>query len=305
MHHRFGRLALVLCAAAGPLCIAASTNNSGAIGLATTSGSLSVDNATVQGSASLLNGSQIATTDNPSQVTLRGGARVDLATQSSGRVYADHFVLEHGTSKARGVTVVVNGLRVVPQDRSEVEVTTESSTHFGVQAAGGWAKVLNGRGALVAEVMRGSALSFVDQGTGAGAPTQITGCVQQVKGTNSYVVRDETTNVIYEVQGPDIAANVGKNVQITGGLVTTGTPVTGASQLLSETSLTGNPNGKGCKPSIPAAAAAAGAGAAAVGGGLSGVTIAIISGVAVAGVIGGLAAAGTFSSSSSTPTVSQ
>ena len=303
MHYHVGIITPALFLATACLGIGGTTQ-AGAIGLATTSGVFSVDNSQVQGNASLVNGSLVETTDNPSQVTLQGGARVDLATQSRSRIYSDHIVLERGSSKVRGVPVVVNGLRIVPANHAVIEVTTDSSKRFGVESTEGWATVLNAHGALIAEVPHGSAMSFVEQETGAGAPTQITGCIQKVRGTNSYVIRDETTNVIYEVQGPDVAANVGKNVQITGGLNTTGTPVTGASQLLSETALTPNPNGKGCKPDIPAAAAAAGAGAAAVGGGLSVVTIAIIGGVAVAGIVGGLAASGTFSGSSSSPTVS-
>jgi len=279
------------------LCIGGSTASSGAIGLATTQGVFTVDNAQVQGNAALLDGSLIQTSQNPSQVTLQGGARVDLATQSTSRIYRDHVVLEKGVSRAKGVPVVVNGLKVVPTDASSViQVSTDGTKRFSVGATNGRASVLNSKGALIAEVMRGSAMSFAQTDAGAGAPSQITGCVQRIRGTSNYVIRDETTNVIYQVQGPDVEANVGKSVQITGSLDTTATPVTGSSQVIHETALTPNTSGKSCRSDVAAAADAAGAAAAAVGGGISGATIAIVAGVAVAGIVGGLAAAGTFSS---------
>jgi len=280
------------------VCIGGSTASSGAIGLATTQGVFTVDNAQVQGNAALLDGSLLQTGDNPSQVTLQGGARLDLATNSTGRIYRDHVVLERGVSRAKGVSVVVNGLRVVPADSSSViQISTDGTKRFSVGATTGRASVLNSSGALIAEVTRGSAMSFAQTETGAGAPSQITGCVQRIRGTSNYVIRDETTNVIYQVSGPDVEANVGKSVQITGSLDTTATPVTGASQVIHETALTPNSSGKSCRSDVAAAADAAGAAAAAAaGGGLSGATIAIIGGVVVAGIIGGLAAAGTFSS---------
>ncbi|HZU26290.1 MAG TPA: hypothetical protein VFA04_12260 [Bryobacteraceae bacterium] len=310
MYHRSRSVALVpIVLAATCVCIAGDARTSGAIGLATTQGVLVVDNAEVRGNAALLDGSTVQTREDPSQMTLRGGARIDLATESSGRVYRDHVVLERGTGKVRGVPVTVNGMRIVPQQHNAmIQVTTDGSKRFAVGATDGAASVLNSHGMLIAQVSRGEAMSFVDQDTGAGAPSQITGCIQRVKGTSNYVLRDETTNVVYQVTGPDVDANVGKSVQISGALDSTATPISGASQLIHENSLTPS-GGKGCKSEIPAAAAAAagGGGAAAAaggGGGVSGATVAIIAGVAVAGVIGGLAAAGTFSSSSSSSTVS-
>src|SRR5579884_3455737 len=299
VYYRSRSVALVfVCLAATCLCIAGDTRTSGAIGLATTQGVLVVDNAEVRGNAALLDGSSVQTREDPSQMTLRGGARIDLATESSGKIYRDHLVLERGTGKVRGVAVNVNGMRIVPREQTAlIQVTTDGSKRFAVGATSGTASVLNSHGLLIARVARGEAMSFVDQDTGAGAPSQITGCIQRVKGTSNYVLRDETTNVVYQVTGPDVDANVGKSVQISGALDSTASPISGASQLIHENSLTPNPNGKGCKSDVPGAAAASGgAAAAAAGGGISGATIAIISGVAVAGIIGGLAAAGEFSS---------
>jgi hypothetical protein len=302
VYHRSRSVALVpLLLAATTLSIAGDARTSGAIGLATTQGVFVVDNAEVRGNAALVDGSLVQTRDDPSQMTLRSGARVDLATESSGRIYRDHVVLERGTGKVRGVPVTVNGMRIVPQEHSAmIQVSTDGSKRFAVGATNGGASVLNSHGVLIAQVTRGEAMSFVDQDSGAGAPTQITGCIQRVKGSSNYVIRDETTNVVYQVTGPDVDANVGKSVQISGALDSTASAVSGASQLIHENSLTPNASGKGCKTDVAGAAAAAGGAAAAAGGAaMSGTTVAIISGVAVAGIIGGLAAAGTFSGSSS------
>jgi len=282
----------------------------GAIGTAATTGEFLLDGAEVRGNASVLDGSLVQTTTGAVRLTLKDGAEVDLANGSQGKIYRDRVVLEQGASQSRGLPVDIQGVRVSPAKAGKVRIGTDGARRFEVTAVNGTASVRNPQGVLIAEVPKGESLAFAFQdtntGAGAGAATQITGCIERIKGTNNFVLRDSTTQVVYQVAGPDVEANVGKNVTISGSPDASAPPLDGTSQMVRETSLT-PAGGKGCKSEIPAAAAAAGGGggaaaaAAGGGGGIGGTSvasIAIISGIVVGGTLGGLAAAGAFSSPS-------
>lgn len=312
MNQRFFRLTSATIGLLVGSAAIAMASSSGPIGFAWTSDAFLLNGIQVHGNASLLNGSVVRATDNPVWITLHSGARVALATKSSGAIFSDHIVLEEGTSQAKGFAVVAQGMRISPDTSALIRVATAAPKTVSVTAVSGNASVFNRHGLLIADMRPGRSLAFTDQDTGAGAPTQITGCIERISGTSNFVIRDETTNVVYQVSGPDVEANVGKTVQVTGTPDTSATVIEGASQLIRVSALTPL-NRRGCKSDIPAAAAAvagggaaaaAGAGAAAGGGGaagISGVTVAIIAGVGAAGVIGGLAAAGTFSSGAASP----
>ncbi len=291
--------------AIAPALVAGSSGDLRAIGVITGSGNFVLDKANVNGNASLLEGSVVETLQSASEITLNGGGRIELAPQSSARVYADRLKMEKGIGESRGTVIQFRDLLVQPDNRSLVQVVVEGSKKFQVAALSGSSDVRNGKGVLIARVMSGNSLELTDQESGATAPSQFAGCIQRVKvgGVDHYVLRDETTNVVIELTGPDVAANVGKSVTVTGAIDTATTPIQGASQFVTVTTVTPQSR-KGCKSEIPGAAAAATAGG--VAAGLStGATVAIIGGVAAAATIGGLAAAGTFSGgTTTTPPVS-
>ena len=249
-------------------------------------------------------GQAIATTDSVSSFRLDSGGRLVVGVESRGQFFSDHFVLKKGASQASpagAFFVRAFGLDVrAASDSALYRVAITGPRSVTVTALQGDADVRNNRGVLVARVMRGNALELSAQDSGATAATQFTGCIQQV-GTN-YVLRDQSTNVVIQLEGPDVAANVGKTVQISGSPDTSATPISGASQVVQVTALT-QLQQKGCRPEIPAAAAATGGAAAgATAAGLStGATVEIVGGVAAAATVTGLAAAGEFSGGSSSP----
>src|SRR5437879_5584592 len=79
------------------------------------SGLAKVDNSDIRGNASILDGSVVETAKGTSRIALQSGARVELASDSLGKVYQDHVVLEKGMGQlhaASNFQVVANELRV-------------------------------------------------------------------------------------------------------------------------------------------------------------------------------------------------
>jgi hypothetical protein len=121
-----------------------------------------------------------------------------------------------------------------------------------------------------------------------------------------YLLTDETTNVIAELNGPGLDREKGNRVEVTGGMDATATPISDASQFIRVTGV--KRLSKGC-PTASGAAAAAGSGGSTgktSHGGLSTTTVvAIIGGVAAAALVGGLAATGKLTGKATSSTISQ
>jgi hypothetical protein len=274
-----------------------------AIGTVAAKGSFRLDNATVNGNATLFEGTSVETIAATSSMELISGARLSLAPASKGKFYGDKVVLEKGSSeieKADGLKIEVRGLTIQPETRrASARIMLAGLNRVDVEAVTGSFRVLNSHGILVANLAAGRALELDPQPQQA-TQTKLTGCL--VFRNGHYVITDETTNVTVELGGLGLDKEKGNRVELTGGMDPTMTPVSDASQYVRVASV--KRLGKGC-----AGTAAAGAGGAAgapipaaagAGIGISGTTIAIIGGVAAAGVVGGLAAAGKFSSASGT-----
>jgi hypothetical protein len=272
------------------------------IGTVAAKGSFRLDNATVNGNATLFEGASVETTTATSSMELIGGARLSLAPLSKGKFYGDKVVLEKGSSeveKAAGLKIEARGLTIQPETgRASARILLLGSNRVDVEAMTGSFRVLNSRGILIANLAAGRALELDPQPPQA-AQTKLSGCL--VFRNGRYVITDETTNVTIEVGGLGLDKEKGNRVELTGAMDPTMTPVSDASQFVRVASV--KHLAKGCAGT--AAAGAGGAGApkpvgAGAGIGMSGTTIAIVGGVAAAGLVGGLAAAGKFSSSSGT-----
>jgi hypothetical protein len=159
-----------------------------------------------------------------------------------------------------------------------------------VAARDGGVRVSNSGGVLIARLDSGREMTFEPQDSGGAAATKVSGILALKDG--KFVVVDRATNVMMQLQGAGLEAEVGNLVEITGTVDSAAPTVPGASQLIDVTDI------KRLTKGARAAAAGAGAGAAGVGavgaaaGGLStGAIVAIVGGVAAAGTVGGLAAA--------------
>lgn len=279
------------------------------IGTVVAKGSFRLDNSTVAGNATLIEGATLETTLASSAIELKSGARLQLGTASKGRVFGDHVVLERGESRLQngaGFRLEAIGLTIQPETGASAgRVYLTGANRVQVAATNGSFRVLNSRGLLVANVTTGAPLEFEPQQ--AGGASRVTGCL--VNRGGRLILTDETTNVTVEVAGPGLAREAGNRVELTGALDPTATPVSEASQFIRITRVTRIARGCSSRPGTPAAAGVGGAGGAAAGkaagtaGGLFGLStataVAVIGGVAAAATLGGLAAADKFSGDSS------
>jgi hypothetical protein len=264
------------------------------IGMVTAVGAFRLNGDTVIANGTLTEGAVLENGPGTSWVRLTGGARLSLSSDSRGKLYSDHIILEKGeTSLENGVGFYLEalGLRIRP-DRgiSTGQVGLLNSSRVRVAALTGSFRVLNARGVLVANVAAGSALAFEPLVPVSAAVTHITGTLKQQSG--HFLLMDQVTRVVVEVTGQGLAPHVGRVVQVTGTLNAAATPVAGASQVIAATSLQmmiapvagGGATGGG--------AAAAGAGGASTGMRIGATTSAIVGGVAATATLGGLAASG-------------
>lgn len=140
------------------------------IGVASAFGSFSINNVAMAGTANILDGSQLKTDSAPSEVALRNGSTVRLATKSSGTVTTHSFILTSGAAKIDNLgKYVVQGDRysVMADDpKSQVAVRLNQGK-FDVASISGAVRVLDGSGALLTRIPAGTSASF---DTGADNP---------------------------------------------------------------------------------------------------------------------------------------
>lgn len=244
------------------------------IGIATGRGGFRIDQASVAGNGTVLEGSVVETGPGPSEVRIKGGTDVLLGLDSRGRVFREKLILEQGTavvSAPRPYGVEATGLRVLAAGNARARVSLTGPERLQVAALAGGLRVTNGAGLLLAEVPEGRALEFAVQAAGAAPPTTLTGKVVQSRG--HYLLTDDTAGVTVELKGPNLAALVGKRVEVTGTLDTAAQAAEGATQVLAVGST------RVLSATAPAAAAA----------GMSLGTKAVIAGVVIAGAAAGTA----------------
>ena len=275
------KLALSLFTGACLLGLAASPPS---IGIVKSTGEYRVNGSPVPGNSTLFEGDIVETAAARSVVQL-GAAQFTLLPASRAHIFRDRTVLEKGSGLLAGAqnqVVEAATLRIVQTGKnSVVQVEISAPNQVSVAAREGGAEVRNSSGVLVASLRTGMALAFEPQ-SGASTAVKMTGTVTTQNG--KYYLTDENTHVKVELQGQDLEAFVGKEVDMEGSAIPGAAVSGGASQVVQVVTITV------VKRRRPAGAGAGG------GGGLShGATAAIIGGVAVAGTMVGLASAGTFS----------
>lgn len=248
------------------------------IGVAQSKGDFRIDGSTIVGNSTLFEGNLIETNSTRSILQMPD-AHIALSPESRAKVFRDRTILERGTGvimEADKHVIEANTLRIAPASKeSVIQVEITGPSQVAVASRKGSAEIRNAAGALVASLNPGKTLAFNAQ---AGAPTSVTMSGQVVSRGGNYFLTDTTTNVTVQLEGSDVARYAGKDVTINGSIVSGSQPAGGASQLVHITSIT-----------------RLSAGGSGVGGGVSTLTkVAVISGVSAAGTIIGLAAAGSF-----------
>jgi hypothetical protein len=268
-----------------------------AIGVATSEGTILVNDTQTPGNATIFSGSTLQTQRLSSQVRLKDGAQVRFDSDSRGKLFSDHVDLQQGSARISAYSATANGLSVRAEGDSSASVSMKGNV-IEIAALTGDVHVFNAAGLNVANLLPGRALDLRPQDAGASSPSSLVGC--PVKSGNNYLLTDETSNVTAQLRGGKISA--GKRVQVTGSLVPNSTPVSPATQVIAVTSV--KDIGGTCNGPAGAAAAAGVAAAAGTGFGL-GTAVIVGTTVAVAATIGvGLAyGTGAIGGSSSLPCV--
>jgi len=282
----------VLLMTGGRPAVAGPVSGAAEIGTVTTPGTMQIDRSLVRGNATLFEGTTIETNRSASSIQLSRGAQVSLGAFSRARVFADRVMLEKGDirfshSDSAFRLEVPDGLVIRPETaEASAQVTLGNGAEVTVAALAGSWDAWNRRGVLVAKVAAGRVLEFEPQASST--PSRVTGCL--TKRSGHFLLTDETTNVMVEVTGEGLQKEQGNRVEITGAQDPAATPAPDASELIRVTGV--KRISKGCEKGKQSAAPAGASGERGTGSGVSAKTIAIVAGVAVAAVVGGLAAAG-------------
>jgi hypothetical protein len=268
--------------------IATLTASPPVIGVARSWGAFLVNDASVPGSATILDGTFLKTVDASSDLNITGGERVTMSSNSSAIIHRDRLILDRGTAEVTGTTayrVEARDLRIGASDpAARVRVKVDLKNRILVASLNGVAEVRNPQGMLVARVLPGTALTMSASGS---ATVELTGTLQQENG--KFYLTDDITKVKVELHGSNLNSLVGKQVHIVG--TESGEAVSG-----------GVPQTVTVATATQVGAAAAGAGAATPAGvaAASFPTIAVVGGVVVVGgTLAGLAATGVIGSSPS------
>jgi hypothetical protein len=257
----------------------------GPLGTASSAGAFQVDRTPAMRNAALADGTLVETAVSPVQVQTRQGSRYEIGRQSRATLYADRLRLERGAGRMQGSVMELAGLRIHANGTTGLATAALANGRVLVAASGSAVEVRTPQGSLVAFVPAGESREF--QPGGNPAAMQVSGCLNAQNGR--FTLRDEASNLTLELRGTGLDREAGNRVEAAGSANASQTPGSDATQILEVRSL--RRLSKGCASGKPAVIAAAGGKA-----GLAGTTVAIIGGVAVAAVTGGLVAAGSFSS---------
>lgn len=271
------------------------------IGIVTAAGHFMIEKSQVWGNSTLFDGSTIQTDQASSEMALRNGVKVQLGAKSRARVFENRLALEKGIGQVNAPAsyeVLAAGLKITGE-----RVRVSMTDRIEVAAFAGTARVQSASGQLLAAIPAGRAMNFAMQAAQTGAITR-TGCLLYKDGR--YILQDENTQEVAELNGANLAQNVGNRVEASGTASGTKPAVAVATMVMNVTSVTTKSQG-GClsvasaldaRTEVPAAAqSAASTGASRApatapktgGGGMStgakiGIAAAVIGGGAGAGI---------------------
>lgn len=134
----------------------------GSIGVATSLSAYSINSVPGLGASALQNGALLTTTTSPSDVQLENGARIRLATRSSGAVYSDRLVLQSGAARISNFAnypVQSGDLQIIAASAETQAIVRMSARTVEVASLGGAVNVSDG-GVGMTRVASGTKLTF-------------------------------------------------------------------------------------------------------------------------------------------------
>lgn len=181
------------------------------IGMAVSNGQIHVDRSPVTGNANLIEGSSVRTSADPSRIQLSNGSRATLAANSEAQVFADHIVLQKGSSlvASPSYSLQTNGLVVTG---AQAQVALKGGV-VNVTAGNGTVKIRSMEGVMLASVRPGTALE-VTPGSGSNSTSTMTGTLRQESG--KFLLKDQITNLDVELRGINLKNEIGHAIEVTG-----------------------------------------------------------------------------------------
>jgi hypothetical protein len=218
-----------------------------AIGTASARGDMRVDQYTVNGNATLFDGSVVETDQATADLRLDKGVAITMSTGSRATLYHDHLILQKGESELSSSSqfqVDANDLRVTATAAdSRGVVAVKSGNMVEVAALNGSFGVTNDKGALLARVVPGHPLSFsLEAGAGASTPGsqafEGTGMLSKAADGNFLLTIGDAS---FQIIGGGLDSSVGKKVTIKGTTAPDQVPADGAVMVVNLTSHRGAP----------------------------------------------------------------
>lgn len=250
------------------------------IGIATSDGSLSVNNSQVNGNANLSAGTVVRTDSATGRVQLYGGTKMVLGNHSQVKVFPNKVLLDQGSTQLAGSSsypLEALGIRVSPSAHAQAMVRVQDSKVL-VAALNGPVHVTNTAGVPLASVVSGRSLSF--QATEApSTASSMRGTLTKENGR--FVLPDETSGLKVQLTGEGLEREIGRRVSVTGSASPSSDNST---QLIQVARLNRMPE-PGPEPS-PAPAPQTPTTGVPGAGGPSGMTVGLIIGVATAATFG-------------------
>ena len=148
------------------------------VGVATAIGSFSVNDTSVSGTANLTDGALLKTTSTTGQVTLKGGSRAVLGTNSAAAFYDGKVVLVQGIARFDNLKPGFKAVAFFAAGRENDQVGGPGGRPLERRQSGskpplirGNMNVYNHQGALLTRVAAGSVVGVDDSPSGAGGQT--------------------------------------------------------------------------------------------------------------------------------------
>jgi hypothetical protein len=213
-----------------------------AIGIATASGHFSVEGSQVWGNATLFDGATVETGAASSELALRNGVRVQLGVESRARVWNDRLLLMKGVGQVAAPSNFAVGVAGLQIQAAGARIRVGLSDRVEIASYAGTARVSGTSGLELASIMAGRSMSFSMQAAQAGTITRA-GCLVYKNG--HYLLQDQSTQEVVELNGPDLTPNVGNRVEIRGTVANARPTTTPATALLNIVSVAPRAQG-GC-----------------------------------------------------------
>jgi hypothetical protein len=214
------------------LCFSLRAASPPAIGIITASGHFTVDGSRIWGNSTLFDGARVETWNASSELALRNGVKVHLAVGSAARIWANRLNLERGSGQitAPGAFEIGAGDMTVSAKSARLMIALAAPQRLQVAALSGSVRVSGAGGALLGSVIAGRNMNFA-----LFQAITRAGCLVYKDG--GFLLQSDDSPEVLQLTGPDLAANVGNRVEVTGRRATAAPTVQPAAGVMDVTSV--------------------------------------------------------------------